>query len=287
MQRIVRGRSATLTKDFTFTPTGTPTVVLTRVSDGTAITAGAVAPTADPSVFQYTIPSSSNTLLDTYVETWTAVSGGANQTFTDYIEVAGDVLFTVAELLARKPQNFTWTDAEMVAMRTTVENELEDACSQAFVPRYYPDAEAVDNDEALDGDGSNVLLLKWPHIRVIRSVTVDGVAYTAGQLAGLAFSPAGIVTNTLSTWPRGASNIVIRYEHGRSVAPPGGKQNALRLAKMWLVGQRSPIDDRATTFNTTEGGTYSLAVPGRNGSTFGLPDVDAWVQRNDLTVGVA
>jgi hypothetical protein len=60
----------------------------------------------------------------------------------------------------------------------------------------------------------------------------------------------------------------------------------LILLKAWLVGRDRPIDERAITFNTTDGGTYSLAVPGRNGSVFGHPDVDAVVQRYNMRVGV-
>src|SRR3954471_11104768 len=98
MERIVKGRSATLTKTFSFTPTGNPTVVVTRIADGTTVTTGSVS--GSGTTWSYTIPASSNTLLDTYTETWTAVSGGASQTFVDYIEVAGDALFTIAEASA-------------------------------------------------------------------------------------------------------------------------------------------------------------------------------------------
>jgi hypothetical protein len=94
MERIVKGRSATLTKTFSFTPTGNPTVAVTRIADGTTVTTGSVS--GSGTTWSYTIPASSNTLLDTYTETWTAVSGGASQTFVDYIEVAGGTLFTLS-----------------------------------------------------------------------------------------------------------------------------------------------------------------------------------------------
>jgi hypothetical protein len=58
------------------------------------------------------------------------------------------------------------------------------------------------------------------------------------------------------------------------------------LARSWLVS--GPVDDRASTFNAgADGGTYSLVVPGRGGSYFGLPEVDATVQEYNLRLGVA
>src|SRR3954467_4379420 len=100
MERIVKGRSATLTKTFSFSPTGTPTVTVTRIADGTAVTTGGVSGAG--ATWTYTIPSASNTLLDTYTETWTAVSGGSSQSFVDYIEVAGGTLFALDEAKAIK-----------------------------------------------------------------------------------------------------------------------------------------------------------------------------------------
>lgn len=272
MQRIVRGRSATLTKTFTFTPTGTPSVVVTR-SDLTAVTTGAVSGAG--TTWTYTIPASSNTLLDTYTEKWTAVAGGEDQEFTDTIEVAGGVLFTVAEFNAISSG---FTDAQIMEMRTTVEQEIEQACEVAFVPRYAL--------ETLSGSGGRDIMLR-PVLRSIRSVTIDGTDFTPTELSYLSLGTTGSVYSASRVWDSGTNNILIGYEHGYEVPPAGIRRAALLLAKMWLVGNRSPIDDRASTFTATEGGTYSLVVPGRNGSVFGHPDVDSAVQRYSLGTGIA
>jgi hypothetical protein len=72
------------------------------------------------------------------------------------------------------------------------------------------------------------------------------------------------------TWSQRPDQVIVGYEHGYSDPPMEIRRAALALAKMWLVGRRNPIDDRAITFNAgADGGTYSLAVPGRNGSSFG------------------
>jgi hypothetical protein len=273
VERIVRGRSATLTKTFTFTPTGTPSVVVTN-SAGAAVTTGSVS--GATTTWTYTIPATSNTLLDTYTATWTAVTGGENQTFTDTIEVAGDTLFTLAEF--RSLVSGTFTDDEIIDMRTTVEQELEQACGVAFVPRYAL--------ETLDGSGGRSLMLR-PMLRVIRSASVDDSTFSVSDLAYLTLSTTGTIYSASRTWSAGTLNVVVGYEHGYPSVPLGIRRAALMLAKMWLVGNRSPIDDRAATFSATEGGTYSLVVPGRNGSHVGHPDVDAAIDRYSLRTGIA
>jgi hypothetical protein len=50
--------------------------------------------------------------------------------------------------------------------------------------------------------------------------------------------------------------------------------DAIRLARQWLVN--GPIDDRALGAASPDGNfSFGLATPGRNGSIFGLPDLDA------------
>src|SRR5690242_10611676 len=114
MERIVRGRSATLYKTFyadgvATDPTGSPTVTVTRLSDGTTVTTGAVTDEAAAGTWSVTIPSTSNLLLDTYTVDWAATVNGSSQEYLDTVEVAGGTFFTIAELNALKPSNATWT----------------------------------------------------------------------------------------------------------------------------------------------------------------------------------
>jgi hypothetical protein len=278
MERIVKGRSATLTKTFTFTPTGTPTVVLTRVSDGTTVTTGGVS--GATTTWTYTIPASSNTLLDTYTETWTAVSGGSSQSFVDYIQVAGGVLFQLDELKVLKTGGSstigsTFTDAQVGDARTYAETELERECGEyGFVPRY--------NLETVNGEnGGTVRLSGWP-VRSIRSVTVTDpsggtTTYSASQLTALRFQ--GAVVSNLAGWTAGYGNFTVGYEYGSDFPPPGASEAALILAKSRIV--RGPIDDRATQ-QATEYGTINMATPGMFGSRYGLPAVDAFIRANKI-----
>lgn len=275
MERIVKGRSSTLSNTFTFTPTGTPSVALTRMSDGTAVTTGSVSGAG--ATWSYTIPATSNTQLDTYHETWTATTGGSAQTFTDDIEVAGGSIFTLAEARAVAPLSSTtnYPDTAIFAMRTLVEQALEDACGVAFVPRYKL--------ETFNGDGTTVLSPTWTRVTAIRSATITSTALTVGQLATVV--PYGLSAIYYpSGWTAGFGNVTVGYEHGHPYPPERVKRAALRLAKRWLV--EGPVDDRATSFSNDDG-TYSLVTPGQRGVLFDLPEVNAVVQQYGLNVGIA
>lgn len=243
MQRIVQGRSATLTH--TFYVDGDPedptpdaaTVTITR-SDNTALYTNENTDDTGAGTVEFTLTPTDTALLDTLTVRWTATFGGQPQTFTDVVEVAGDVFFTLAELRARFQRPDEFTVAQLSDMRVLVETAIEDACGIAFVPRY-----AIGTADAYG------------------NVTRRGLRRLRGT-----------VTNSGVTAPR------VGYEHGLDQPPPRIKQAALMLAKAWLtVG---PIDDRTTILSSPEAGiTATLAVPGRGGSNFGIPEVDAAVKQ--------
>lgn len=283
MDRIHQGRSATLAHTFYTDGTATnptpdsATVVITRQSDGTTLSGLSVTDTGTGTV-SVTLTPAQTALLDTLEVTYTATFGGQPQTFTDTVEVAGGFLFNLSDLIAVKPSNLTWTTAQMLQMRTLVEETIEDLCERAFVPRY--------RQEVVNGDGTASLMLARPDIRTIRSITADGTAYTSGQLATVAFSPSGILTDTGASFTSGFQNVTVGYEHGLSHAPARVRQAALLLARSLLV--KGPVDDRALG-QATAGGEFSfgLATPGRGGSWVGIPEVDAAIDMYSLRTSIA
>lgn len=288
MERIAQGRSATLTH--TFFEDGTPTdpspdsasLTITR-ADGTSLVPSDSVTDAGTGVFSITLTPEETANLDVLTITWSATFGGQVQQFTDYIEVVGGFLFTIAEARALKPldQTSVYSTAAIVAMRNTVEQALEDECGVAFVPRYTL--------ETVSGTGTSMLPLRWPKIRAIRSASITtagtATALTASELALLTLGGWGGIDGY--TWTAGTGNVTVGYEHGFDRPPEEIKRAALLLTKIWLTGENRPKDDRAITYSSDAGGTYSLSVPGRNGSAFGHPDVDVAVQRYSLRVGVA
>jgi hypothetical protein len=116
-------------------------------------------------------------------------------------------------------------------------------------------------------------------------VTVDGVAYDAGQLAALNYYADGrILTEAGSTWPAGQENVVFRYTFGYDTPPLPVREAAMvRARQMALAGgpQGSAIPSRATSM-TTDGTTVQLAMA----SKYRTPDPDVnavyarWSRRN-------
>ncbi len=262
----------------------TATVAITR-ADGTVLVASTPATEAGTGVVTYTLTPAQTTLLDTLTVTWTATFGGQPNAFVTTVEIVGGTLFTVAQAKAIQGMT-TQTTAAITEARTLVETALEGALRYSLVPRYHEETFSGERNHALwsraplvgNVPGSNI-----PFATSIRSVSINGTALS---------SPTDVLPHATgfyysSGWPSGYSNIVVRYDHGAKYLLPEATRVALILTKSWLGGQNRPIDDRAITFNATEGGTYSLAVPGRNGSSFGHPDVDVVVDRYNLNVGVA
>jgi hypothetical protein len=264
VERIFVGRSATITRTFSASVTGTPTVAVTD-SAGAPVTVGSVSGATD--TWSYTIPATSLLEVDTFTEVWTATIG-------DVIEVAGDPVFTLAEFraLGTAYQSTTnYPDRAVADMRTTVEQALEDACGVAFVPRYEL--------ETLNGVYSGLLPVKWAKVRTIRTVTIDTVAGTPGDYVALR---EGMIYGT-SYWTAGYGNVTVGYEHGHSTPPMRIKRAALILAKRWITP--GSADDRAINVSN-ETGTYALFQAGVRGHMFDVPEVQAAVDQYSLAVGV-
>jgi hypothetical protein len=167
-----------------------------------------------------------------------------------------------------------------------VETEFEAFCGAAFVPRY--------RRVRLSGNGFEELVLPDPYVRSVRSVRVydtDGnyEAFTQAELDAIVVNDSGIVVRTDSdAFEYGHQNLVVEYEHGLD-RPPADLLEAfyLRLRDRVNRSMRG-VPDRATTFTSDVGGTYSLLVAGRGGSITGLPDVDVALRRNSRRIpGIA
>jgi hypothetical protein len=282
LARITRGRSATLTHTFYSDGTATnpspdtATVTITNDAGTAVVTDGATTDTGTGTV-SYTVTPTQTANLDIWRVAWTATFGGQPQVFTDVVEIAGGVLFTIAQARAVRPMNdaTAYPTSAIVDTRTLVEQALEDACGIAFVPRY--------KRERLDGEGLTMLLASQPRVTAIRAVELDGAAVSVADLATIDGSVSGRLYYP-NGWVTGVGNYSVAYEHGYDQPPLRVTQAALLLAKNWLV--KGPIDDRTTGFST-EDGTFSLSTPGMRGASFGIPEVDAVVGEYNLRAGIA
>lgn len=276
MDRIVVNRSATLAQTFysdgvAVTPSGTPTVTVTR-SDGSVVTTGAVAGTGT-GPYTVTIPASSNTLLDTLRAAWTATIGGQANTYVETVEVAGGYHFALADLRTfdastgdnALADTVKYPTASLLAARTMAEQALEDACGTAFVPRF--------RRRTLDGTGTTLLYLGDANITGVRSASVAGTAYSAGDLAALVPGSDGTIYSA-NRWTAGTRNVVVGYEYGMAYSPPLVSRASMLLARWFLI--KGPWDDRATSMST-EFGSFALVTPGVRGAMFSIPEVNATV----------
>jgi hypothetical protein len=269
MERVLRLTPATISnswyEDGVIADPGVVTVDIAR-ADGTALVTDGATSGTGAAARTYNLTAATHTnLLDTLTVTWESTTKG---TVTAYVEVVGGFLFSVADARAVSPlQNTTtYPTAKIVAVRTLVEEAIEDACGVAFVPRY--------TRETLSGVGEADLPLNRARLRSIRSVSIDGETLASADLAEVGIHSARYI-NYPNHWDQGYSNVIVGYEHGFDFPPARISRAAILLAKRWLV--EGPIDDRATSL-ITEDGTFALTTPGLRGALFDLPEVNAAIE---------
>lgn len=263
------------TQDGVVADPGTVTLGITRADGTVLVAAGASTTGTGTSPRTYNLTTTHTALLDKLAVTWTSMLKG---TLTSYVEVVGGFLFSIADALAVSSLA-SFPIADIADARTGAEQDIERLCGCAFVQRYAK--------QTISGDGSRSLQLKHPLVKTVRTATIAGTALTSTELADLTFTVSGEVWSNLVWWTCGRNNVTVGYEHGFQDTPVAIHNAALTLAKMRLLAVNSPIDDRTTTFASAEGGTYALAVAGRGGSYFGLPDVDAAIDRYSMATFVA
>lgn len=275
-QRILQGVAATLRwvnvdqEGEPAAPVGTVTVGINR-ADGTELVAAGTATSAgdDTGERTATLTAAQTATLDLLTATWTDASAGAR---TTKVEVVGGYLFGIGELRTAEPTLANagkYPSEAIVEARTFVEVEAERIIGYALVPR----ARRV----TLDGTGERDLMLPDAMVRSIVSVTADGTALTAGQLAEL--SIVGEHRNILRKqpgdyWHRGdGANIVVAYTHGLDRPQRDVAHAAMRRCRFWLNKPTSGQPENADNYQPAGGQSVQLADRGEYRT--GLPEVDA------------
>ncbi len=206
------------------------------------------------------VPVEELTRLDTYSCMWSDSQG---RSWQSWIDLCGGYLFEVAEL---REWESAYSDAarypaaRIRAARTAAEMRFEAAAGTAFVPRG---ARA-----SLRGNGQHRLVLPHVAVRRIYALSVDRVALTSDELAGLILREWGALDRA-AAWPYGAQ-IDVHYEHGLDFAPAPVSQAAMLLAPEYLT--RKALASRALS-EVTELGSFRLGVAGPTRAT-GIPEVD-------------
>lgn len=272
--RVLRTAAAALTHTFFVDETPTSASVDVEVTvkrlDGTVVAGPTAATPGDPGEYTYTLPAQAD--LDSLTVDWVADSvGGAVVTARDYVEIVGGYLFGIAEARALAPplSGSTYPTATLSAVRIEVEQECEEICRQAFVPRFAR--------ETLSGTGTDRIGLKHMMLRRLRSVTVSGVAWSTPDVEAVPPAENGIAHRPGGIWPAAVGNIVIEYEHGWDYPPEELRTAAMTRLRSRLTPTSSGVPDRAISWNTQEGGTFRISLPGKQ--TTGVAAVDGVYER--------
>jgi hypothetical protein len=259
---------------------GSVVVTITRL-DGTVVQTGNAVLGGDGITYSFTFNGLD--ILDDLMVSWAATVGGdAVVLDQDRIQVVGGFYFGLAEARQIDPvltSTSNFPTSTLIARRIEVEDECEEICRQAFVPRFYR--------ETLDGNPRvRHLRLRWPNLRKVRALSVNGVAWTQTQMDAVGADRLGIIRPTTTwgwygnggpeyadSWPYGVGNIVVEYEHGLDFPPATIVRGAKLRMKSMLLQNRSPLPDRAERLATTEAGVVMLAI--ETALSTGIPTVDA------------
>lgn len=258
----------------------TVTVGVTK-ADGTVVIASGTAASEVGTTGTYTVAATAAQLdqLELLTATWKV--GSETRAVTTH-EVVGGVYCDVGDIKTGEPSLEAASAEQLKLVRREVEDEFEQICGVAFVPRFAR--------ERVDGTGRSTIVVPHPYVRSVRSVRVytgtDFNEFDASELAALAADRSGrIVRTDGATFPAGIRNIVVEYEHGLDRPPADVKRAAVRRIRARHHMARSAIPDRAVSFTADNGATYRLATPGVTAT--GDPEIDAVLDRYSMRFGIA
>lgn len=277
MQRILKNTSATLKRTFTIDGTATAadgnvTVTITNAA-GTTVVAPTNSTAVGSGVYSYVLAPQS--IPARLTATWTGSWSGVAQTVTDDVLIVGGHLFTETEARSfhdsAMTSSTTYPDAAIAEARDRITDEFAQVCGVAFVPTY--------EYENIGGTGLHQLYVEWPKVSSVIAASIGGTAQTVADLVPMK-TPSNAIWHKTRTWAMPSTsnplNVVVEYVHGYTDVPLEIKRAALTVLRYQLVD--SNIGDRTVSL-TDEIGTIRLAQPGFRGAAYGIPSVDAVLDR--------
>lgn len=252
---------------------GTVTVAVTNFA-GTTVTAGAVAVAGN--VRTTAIAAADNQSVDRLTAVW---SSGGTVLATSQHDVVGGFYATIADI--RKDTVLANTNkflsADLLAVRSEIEYQIDDACKRSFVPRFY--------SEVLSGSGNETIELRQNDLReVVSAEEWTGSAWAAMSVtvADIPPSERGRATLRSGWWPAGIQNIRVSYRYGWDRPPPDLRRAVVKAVESRRAGDSSGIPSRAISVQGTELGNVVLATPGLGKWITAIPEVDEVINRYRL-----
>lgn len=211
---------------------------------------------------------------------WSGITwnGAAGLAFESVHEVVGSFLFTVEE--GRRFDGGAMADEH--AYPTEEMRWARDRITDAFGDILGVELGRRARRDISDGDGSATLWLGRERLHRLRAAATRGwgsqtwTPLSPGELAKVAIGRWGQLVREGAGWPRGVANVKTIVECGWDPIPLELRRCGLMVLRDQFVPSDLPW--RATS-QSGEFGAFSLATAGRNGSYFGIPQVDEVLQR--------
>lgn len=251
-------------EDGSLTLSAAPTAAL-RGPDGSVTASLPVSGTDAP--YSVSVPATANCGVYALDLTGT-LDTGETVTQTRYLNFVGTHLFTLPELRASDEalaDTSRFTDDYLTGIRDSVDDEFYMICDRQFT--------LSGRVEDVTLFGGTFYLLEFD-VQHVYSAKVDGVDIDPSTLS---IDPEGVGTYTGT-----GSLLTVYYSYGFPTVPNDVRRAAIMRAQSLAYSRDSGIPDRATSFQMGEGGFFSLATAGKNGSETGIPDVDAILRRYTL-----
>jgi hypothetical protein len=189
---------------------------------------------------------------------------------------------TVGTLRTRVPTlaNSKYEDADLADYIAEFESMVEDYRGVAFTPREA--TETVD----LPAGGASRVVLDWPMVRSITSVTIDAVAVSS-SVYRLADDGAVEVVDGQS--PFSGATLVVVYQHGYDAPSPTLLRACREYVRIVAVADRSSVP-RDIIATSSDGMSTRYSTPDMDhGRVTGYLEVDRLINLQPghrLTIGV-
>lgn len=215
----------------------------------------------------YTLTPAQTAQLDFLRFQWSFIYNSQPWTANTFVEIVGDLLFTVAEARLFDVKQLTnptsYPDIAIAEARTRILNNFQRICNVALVPRY--------SLKLLESHCETELLL--PDSKASKLISLefwDGVQWVAQDTSLYYITPDSCLTSySCYQFPR---HVRVGYEHGFSQTPQQLKRAALLVLVAELIPSNLP--DRALSWNVN-GSQYTLSVANGDSRFYGIPAVDA------------
>lgn len=245
------------------------TVTVTRDNGTVLVTDQATTGTGE-AARTYTLAATHTQLVDLLTVSWQVSDVEVASTS---VEIVGGYFASNPQITDRAPKvSGTLPASTINEVRAEVEQEFEDECHVAFVPRYRRERIHVRRD-------TDRLLLDEFELRAVRSAVIhysstSSYTLTSTELAAIKANPAGMAVRTDGgCWPCG-SWVEIAYEHGYDRPSQRVVRAFLERVTEKIHQKNSGISPRATVITNENGTTNYAPSPGNQNYITGNYEVD-------------